>query len=63
MQKKLQTFVDGHINGMKDEIRKILLEQPDTSTNDKLEQIFAISPPIINIEEFTRKKRVRNYYC
>ena len=60
MQKKLQTFIDGHIKGMKEEIRKILLDEHNTSTNDKLEKIFALDSPIINMEDFTRKKRVRN---
>ena len=60
MQKKLQAHVDNYIHSMKEQIREILLDQGNTTTNECLEKIFAIDGLNINMDDFSRKKRVRN---
>ena len=60
MQKKLQAHVDSYVDNMKETIREILLDETNKSTNECLEKIFAIEGLKINMDDFSRKKRVRN---
>lgn len=59
MEKRIQIFVDEHMQNFKDFTRDIVLNDGMTQ-NEKLEKIFAYNQCCINLESFIKKKRARN---
>lgn len=59
MEKRIQSYVDTHMQNFKDITRSIVTNE-EMTPNEKLEKIYAYERCVINLESFIKKKRVRN---
>ena len=59
MERRVQEHCNKYLKDYKEFIRATMLKN-EMSENDKLEQIFHYDNLIINLAQFTKKKRVRN---
>ena len=59
MEKRIQNYVNQHMQRFKDHTRDTILNE-EISQNEKLENIFNFEMCSIDINNFIKKKRVRN---